>query len=147
MNISELYQLIPSPYREVSVPETFMYHRSGQVFPITGEYIPQINDYIFKYVKNCGVVNIEEIKSSDLPNAIYTPEQWVNKYFTNLEVIALMRLEQNILSQNKNLGPKMQASKEWLENMLFAQPSNNFIEPPYTYIEVSNEASEIASNP
>ena len=145
MNIQELNQLIPNEYRTLNVPETFMYYRSGEVFPITGEYISQNDDFIFKYIKNNGVLNIEQIKSSNLPNAIYTSEEWVQKYFTNLEIIAMMRLEQAILSQNKNLGPKMQASKEWFENMLFAQPSNNFETPPYTYIEMNNEASQVLS--
>lgn len=145
MNIQKLSQLIPSPYRELNVPETFMYYRSDEIFPITGQYISQNEDFLFKYSKNNGVVNIEQIKSSDLPNAIYTSEEWIHKYFTNLEIIAMMRLEQAILSQNKTLGPKMQVSKEWFENMLFAQPSNNFEQPPYTYTEIHNEALEILS--
>lgn len=147
MNIQDLNQLIPPPYREVSVPETFMYYRSGQVFVITSEYIPQKNDYIFKYIKNNGVVNIEEAKSSDVPNNVYTPEEWVQKYFTNLEVLALMRLEQNFMLQGKNLGPKMLASKQWLENMLFTQPSNNFNPAPFSYLEISQEAEQTLTTP
>jgi hypothetical protein len=142
MNIQDLNQLIPNEYRTLNVPETFMYYRSGEVFPITGEYISQNDDFIFKYIKNNGVMNIEQIKSSGLPNAIYTSEEWVQKYFTNLEVLALMRLEQNIILQNKNLGPKMQSSKQWLENMLFAAPSNNFNPAPYSYAEISQEAEQ-----
>lgn len=145
MNISQLNQLIPDPYREVSVPETFMYHRSGEVFPITGQYNSQIGDFVFTYSKNNGLVNINEIKATELPNRSYSAEEWVNKYFTNLEVIALMRLEQSILSQNKTLGPKMQAVKQWLENMLFASPSNNFPPSPYGYLETSSEASQTIS--
>lgn len=145
MNISELNQLIPPPYREVSVPETFMYYRSGQVFPITDEYIFEKNDFIFIYSKNNGLIDIKEIKITDLPNRLYTAEEWVNKYFTNLEVTALIRLEQSIILQNKVLGPKMIAVKQWLENMLFAMPSNNFPPSPYTYLETSNEAAQIIS--
>lgn len=141
MNISELNQLIPAPYREVSVPETFMYHRSGEVFPITGQYLSQSNDFIFKYTKNNGFVEIEEIKYTDIPQAIYTAEEWVQKYFSSMEVIALTRLEQSILLQGKTLGPKMQAVKQWLEGMMFAAPSNNFNPAPYTYSETSMEAA------
>jgi hypothetical protein len=145
MNINELNKLIPSPYRDVNVPETLMYFRSGEVFPITEGYVPENQDFVFTYSKNNGLVDIKETKTVNIPNRMYTPEEWVNKYFTNLQVIALMRLEQNILSQNKSLGPKMQAVKLWLENMLFAIPSNNFPDPPFTYVEISNEASEIIS--
>lgn len=145
MNINELNQLIPPPYREINVPETFMYFRSGEVFPINGTYVPQNQDFIFTYSKNNGLVDIKETKTINISNRTYTPEEWVNKYFTNLEVLALMRLEQTILTQNKSLGPKMQAVKQWLENMLFTIPSNNFTPSPFTYTEVSNEASEIIS--
>jgi len=141
MNISELNQLIPAPYREVSVPETFMYYRSGEVFPITGQYLSQSNDFIFKYIKNNGLVEIEEIKYTDIPQAVYTAEEWVQKYFSSMEVIALTRLEQSILLQGKTLGPKMQAVKQWLESMMFATPSNNFSSAPYTYSETSMEAA------
>lgn len=77
---------------------------------------------------------------------IYTAEQWVGQYFTNLEVIALMRLEQAILSQGKTLGPKMEASKQWLEGMMFAQPSSSFPAAPFSYTETSVEAAETLSN-
>lgn len=76
----------------------------------------------------------------------YTAEEWVQQYFSNLEVIALMRLEQSILMQGKTLGPKMEASKQWLESMLFAQPSSNFPIAPYSYSEISSEAAQTLSN-
>jgi hypothetical protein len=117
------------------------------VHPASENYLPEINDYIFKYVKTNGVVNIEEIKASNLPQATFTAEEWVNKYFTNLEVLALMRLEQNIILQGKNLGPKMVASKAWLENMLFAAPSNNFNPAPFPYLEISQEAEQTLVTP
>lgn len=145
MNIHELNQLIPYPYREVSVADTFMYFRSGEVFPITGQYIFQNEDFLFKYSKTNGVVDIKEAKISDIPQIIYTPEEWVQKYFTNLEVIALIRLEQSILLQGKNLGIKMQSSKEWLEQMMFSSPSSNFIPAPYSYGQISEEAVQILS--
>jgi hypothetical protein len=75
----------------------------------------------------------------------YTAEEWVGKYFTNLEVIALMRLEQAILSQGKTLGPKMEASKQWLEAMMFAQSSSSFPSAPFTYAETSGEAAQTLS--
>ena len=71
---------------------------------------------------------------------LYTAEDWVKKYFTSLEVVALIRLEQNILQQGKTLGPKMLACKQWLETMMFAQSSTNFLPAPYTYAEASMEA-------
>ena len=74
------------------------------------------------------------------PELVYTAEDWVRKYFTSLEIIALTRLEQNILQQDKALGPKMLASKQWLETMMFAQSSTNFSPAPYTYAEASMEA-------
>jgi len=74
------------------------------------------------------------------PAPVYTAEDWVRKYFTSLEVVALMRLEQNILQQGKTLGPKMLACKQWLESMMFAQPSSSFIPSPYSYTETSLEA-------
>jgi hypothetical protein len=80
------------------------------------------------------------------PSPIYTPEEWVGQYFTNLEVIALMRLEQAIISQGKTLGPKMETSKQWLESMMFAQPSNNFPAAPFSYAETSGEAAQTLSS-
>jgi len=140
MNINELNQLIPDPYREVSVPETFLFYRNGAVFPVSGQYIAGNNDFLFKYTKTNGVVDIQEVKPSDLPYTAYSAEDWVRKYFTSLEVLALMRLEQNILIQGKQLGPKMLACKTWLEAMLVAAPSNSFDPAPYSYIEASEEA-------
>lgn len=140
MNINELNQLIPDPYRAVSVPETFLFYRNGTVFPISGRYIADNNDFLFKYSKTNGVVDIQEIKPSDLPNTVYSAEDWVRKYFTSLEVLALMRLEQNIIMQGKQLGPKMLACKTWLEAMLVAAPSNSFDPALYSYIEASDEA-------
>ena len=75
----------------------------------------------------------------------YTAEQWVQNYFSSLEIIALTRLEQGILQQDKVLGPKMQACKEWLEAMMFAQPSSSFLPAPYTYSEASIEAAQTLS--
>lgn len=72
---------------------------------------------------------------------VYTAEEWVQNYFSSLEIIALTRLEQSILQQGKTLGPKMQACKEWLEAMMFAQPSSSFLPAPYTYSEASIEAA------
>jgi hypothetical protein len=85
----------------------------------------------------------EEIDAIEISNQIpvYTAEQWVQNYFSSLEIIALTRLEQSILQQGKVLGPKMQACKEWLEAMMFAQPSNAFLPAPYTYTEASAEAA------
>ena len=71
---------------------------------------------------------------------IYTAEEWVQNYFSSLEIIALTRLEQSILQQGKVLGPKMQTCKDWLEAMMFAQPSSTFLPAPYTYSEASIEA-------
>jgi hypothetical protein len=80
------------------------------------------------------------------PSPICTPEEWVGQYFTNLEVIALMRLEQAIISQGKTLGPKMETSKQWLEGMMFAQPSSSFPVAPFSYTETSAEAAETLSS-
>lgn len=141
MNLQELNRLIPEPYRDISVPETLMYFRTGEVIPITEQYIHNNDDFIFKYSKSNGVVDIQEIKPSDIPQIVYTAEEWVQKYFSSMEVIALTRLEQSILMQGKFLGPKMSAVKQWLEGMMFAQPSNNFAPAPYTYSETSMEAA------
>jgi len=81
-----------------------------------------------------------------IPTLLISPEEWVGQYFTNLEVIALMRLEQAILLQGKTLGPKMGASKQWLEGMMFAQPSDNFLAAPFSYAETSAEAAETLSS-
>ena len=140
MNINELNQLIPDPYRAVNVSETFLYYRDGAVFPVSGQYIAGSNDYLFKYTKTNGTVDIQEIKASDLPYTVYSAEDWVRKYFTSLEVLALMRLEQNILMQGKELGTKMISCKLWLESMLISQPSSSFNPPQYSYIEASEEA-------
>jgi hypothetical protein len=77
---------------------------------------------------------------------LYTAEEWVQQYFSNLEVIALMRLEQAILNQGKTLGPKMTACKQWLEGMMFAQPSSSFPVAPYSYSETSAEAAQTLSS-
>lgn len=84
------------------------------------------------------------VENLTIPN--YTAEEWVSQYFSNLEVIALMRLEQAILSQEKTLGPKMEASKQWLEGMMFAQPSSNFPAAPFSYAETSGEAAQTLSS-
>ena len=76
----------------------------------------------------------------------YTAQEWVQQYFSNLEVIALMRLEQGILIQGKTLGPKMEASKQWLESMLFAPSSSTFPAAPYSYSETSAEAAQTLSS-
>lgn len=80
-----------------------------------------------------------------IPTLLISPEEWVGQYFTNLEVIALMRLEQAILLQGKALGPKMTACKQWLESMMLAQPSNSFPASPYSYYETSAEAAQTLS--
>ncbi len=80
------------------------------------------------------------------PEPFYSPEEWVQQYFSNLEVIALMRLEQGILNQGKTLGPKMTACKQWLEGMMFAQPSSTFPAAPYSYSETSVEAAQTLSS-
>jgi len=77
---------------------------------------------------------------------IYTAEQWVRQYFTSMEVIALMRLEQSILLQGKIVGPKMQATKQWLEGMMLEQPSTSFSPSPYNYSETSLEAINTLTN-
>jgi hypothetical protein len=82
----------------------------------------------------------------DVPIPLYTAEEWVGQYFSNLEVIALMRLEQAILFQGKTLGTKMEASKQWLEGMMFAQPSSSFLVAPFSYTETSAEAAETLSS-
>ena len=146
MNISNLNQLIPSEFlTQLNVNNKFFYFRDGVVQEINENYIPSLKDYLFKYNKINGMVQIEPINLSDLPNPVYTAEEWVNKFYTNLEVIALVRLEQTILSQNKFLGPKMLAVKQWLESMLFASPSSNFPAAPFTYLETSNEAAQTIS--
>jgi hypothetical protein len=87
----------------------------------------------------------DEIEAIQLPVDIFTAEQWVQKYFSSLEIIALTRLEQSILHQGKTLGAKMQACKGWLETMMFAQPSDSFLPSPYTYSEASAEAAQTLS--
>lgn len=77
---------------------------------------------------------------------IYTAEQWVQHYFTSMEIIALMRLEQSILIQGKILGPKMQATKQWLEAMMVEGPSTSFTPSPYNYSETSLEATDTLIN-
>lgn len=91
-------------------------------------------------INNCLVTRGWEI--IQIPTNLISPEVWVGQHFTSLEVIALMRLEQAILSQGKTLGPKMEASKQWLEAMMFAQPSISFPVAPFSYAETSAEAAQ-----
>lgn len=106
--------------------------------PETGVWEPSL-----VWLDDC--VERQWVPGIPLSTPTYTAEEWVQQYFSNLEVIALMRLEQSILMQGKTLGPKMEASKQWLESMLFAQPSSNFPAAPYSYSEISSEASQTLS--
>lgn len=146
MNIQKLNELIPDPYREINVPTTFLYYRDDAIYPVSESYVPSDNDYIFKYKKTNGLVEIEQVEISSLNKNYYTAEEWVSKYFTTLEIIALTRFEQIIAKQGKTLGPKMQNCKTWLETMMFAQPSNVFPEAPHSYNELSIEAAQTISS-
>jgi hypothetical protein len=121
--------------------------RGGLVGPLQKWNI--VNDKIVWWDASLGEKPTqEEIEAVQLPvetPEIFTSEQWVQKYFSSLEIIALTRLEQSILQQSKVLGPKMQACKEWLEAMMFAQPSIFFLPAPYTYTEASAEAAQTLS--
>ena len=117
-------------------------NRGGLVGPL--QLWNVVNDKIVWWDESLGEKPTqEEIGAVQLPveiPEIFTSEQWVQKYFSSLEIIALTRLEQSILQQGKTLGPKMQDCKEWLEAMMFAQPSNTFLPAPYSYSEASAEA-------
>jgi hypothetical protein len=74
---------------------------------------------------------------------LFSPERWVAKFFTPMQVAALQQFEFAHLSAGKPLGPKMTALKAWMSGMLLASADPTpriFLEPPYAYSEASFEA-------
>lgn len=107
---------------------------NGQV---SGRYIIYLDD-------NNNEITREEYYGS-------TGEEWVNNHLSSLEIIALQRLEFNILNAGKVLPPKMLAMKNWLENILILSSSSpglkiDWDEPPYSYQEAAQEAAQTLSS-
>jgi hypothetical protein len=105
--------------------------------PVSGQYIIYLNN------------NNEEITREDYYGS--TGEEWVNRHLTSLEIIALQRLEFNILNSGKILPPKITAMKNWLENILVISSTNpglktNWDLPPFTYAEASQEAVNVLNS-
>jgi hypothetical protein len=74
---------------------------------------------------------------------LFSPERWVAKFFTPMQVAALQQFELAHLNAGKPLGPKMTALKTWMSGMLLASADPTpriFLEPPYAYSEASLEA-------
>jgi len=74
---------------------------------------------------------------------LFSPERWVAKFFTPMQVAALQQFEWAHINAGIPLGPKMTALKTWMSGMLLASADPTprpFIEPPCAYSEASQEA-------
>jgi hypothetical protein len=74
---------------------------------------------------------------------IFTPEAWVTKHLTSLQILSLQRLEMALLTASKPLGSNMAALKGWLEGMMLqsVDPTpRTFDLPPCSYEQASAEA-------
>lgn len=151
MNIQELNQLIPNPYREVNVPEAFLYYRSGIVSGISNFYSPENADFIFKYSKTGGVVSIEEISYNNLPQAFYTAEQWLDKNgIGGSRQPTLLYLKQSLLAAGKTSN-ELNLLENYLQTILgmYAidpSPKNNWPNPPVTFEEAVSSAFDQLNN-
>jgi hypothetical protein len=73
----------------------------------------------------------------------FTPEAWVTKHLTSLQILSLQRLEMALLTAGKPLGSNMAALKGWLEGMMLASVDptpRTFDLPPCSYEQASAEA-------
>jgi hypothetical protein len=73
----------------------------------------------------------------------FTPEAWVTKHLTSLQILSLQRLEMALLTAAKPLGSNMAGLKGWLEGMMLASvdpTSRTFDLPPCDYATASSEA-------
>lgn len=73
----------------------------------------------------------------------FTPEAWVTKHLTSLQILSLQRLEMALLTAAKPLGSNMAALKGWLEGMMLASVDptpRTFDFPPCSYETASSEA-------
>lgn len=73
----------------------------------------------------------------------FTPEAWVTKHLTSLQILSLQRLEMSLVTASKPLGTNMTALKGWLESMMLASVDptpRTFDAPPCSYEVASNEA-------
>ena len=82
---------------------------------------------------------------------LYTAEEWIQEQgYTAIQIQALTRLEANILSSNKSLGPIMTGVKNWFESIMFESalnpiPRADWSVVPSTYANASQEAVQILS--
>jgi hypothetical protein len=77
----------------------------------------------------------------------FTAEQIVSQYFSAYQIAALQRLEMALMQAAKPLGPKMTASKQWLEGVMLGwamnpapAPAASFGSPAASFEEASAEA-------
>ncbi len=84
-----------------------------------------------------------------------TAERVVGEYFSAYQLIALQRLEFALVAAGLPLGPKMTATKEWLESVMLGwaldptpAPQESFGQPQASFEEASAEAvGDLSSNP
>ena len=73
----------------------------------------------------------------------FTPEAWVTRHLTSLQILSLQRLEMALLQASLPLGTNMAALKGWLEAMMLASVDptpRTFDAAPCSYEEASSEA-------
>ena len=78
----------------------------------------------------------------------YKAEQWISRFLSSLQIIALQRLEMALISESLSLGPLMASMKQWLEGILLTSsndpsPQNGWPEPPTSYEMASQEAVDM----
>jgi hypothetical protein len=73
----------------------------------------------------------------------FTPEAWVTRHLTSLQILSLQRLEMALLQASLPLGTNMAALKGWLEAMMLASVDptpRTFDAAPCSYEAASAEA-------
>jgi hypothetical protein len=73
----------------------------------------------------------------------FTPEAWVTRHLTSLQILSLQRLEMALLQASLPLGTNMAALKGWLEAMMLASVDptpRTFDAAPCSYEAASSEA-------
>ena len=80
-----------------------------------------------------------------IPPLAFTAEQWISRFLTPLQVIALQRLELSLVGSGQALGPSMSAMKFWLEGILLSSSANpgprpDWPSPPTTFEAAVQEA-------
>jgi len=88
-------------------------------------------------------VDLDALPQRPQETPLTTPEAWVERHFTPMQISALQSLEIALAQAGKPLGPNMTGLKAWLTGMLVASADpapRIFDTPPCSYEEAAGEA-------